>query len=263
MNILLFGDVVGKPGRIALQKIIPEIRKEHSVDLIVANVENMAHGFGITPETIEELREYGVDVFTGGNHLWKNSKGVEMLSQEPADIVRPANTVESLPGRAFFQTTIGGTPIMIMNLLGEVFMKDEVHSPFETFDRLYEQHGKEAVVIVDFHAEATGEKRALSWYTEGRASIVVGTHTHVPTADQHIMPAGTAYVSDLGFCGATDSSLGMDKSLVLKKVAEKMDVSLAPPDDPTAVIASGILVQIDEKTQRATAIERIDQTIAV
>lgn len=263
MNILLFGDVVGKPGRLALKHAVPELRKKHKVDFVIANVENLAHGFGITPETIEELRDMQVDFFTSGNHIWKNSKGVEMLHQLPNDIIRPANALNNQPGRDYALIEVGDTRLFIVNLLGQVFMPDEAESPFKYFDSLYAQYGKDVITIVDFHAEATGEKRAFGWYVDGRASIVVGTHTHIQTADEQILPQGTAYITDLGMSGATYSSLGMDKDLVIQKVAYGLDVSLEPPENPAEVVASGILVEVDTVSKKAVRIERIDQRISL
>lgn len=263
MNILFFGDVVGKPGRTALHKLLPELRKKYSADFVIANVENLAHGFGITPETITELRDLGVDFFTSGNHIWKNSKGVGLLQSLPNDIIRPANALTNQPGRDYALVDVGGVKLFIVNFLGQVFMPDQSESPFKFFDSLYTQYGNDVITIVDFHAEATGEKRAFAWYVDGRASVVVGTHTHVQTADEEIMPGGTAYISDLGMTGALSSSLGMDKDLVIQKVAHGLDISLEPPENPVGVVASGIVVEIDTQTKKATRIERIDQRITL
>lgn len=269
MRIAFFGDVVGKPGRRALAAVVPQLRTEREVDLVLANVENSAHGFGITPGIIEELHDVGVDLFTGGNHTWKNKAGSRFLEAMPETVLRPANYVEELPGRGWTRFEKDGVPVLVVNLLGEVFMKNqEVESPFEWFDKIYEEHGKDAVVIVDLHAEATGEKRAFGWYVQDRAALVVGTHTHVPTCDTQILTdaaaaGGTAYVTDLGMTGAVYSSLGMDVELVLKKVAQKIDVSLEPPIDPKQVVASGILATIDKNTRRALSIERIDQVVDI
>lgn len=258
MNILLFGDVVGRPGRMALQRAVPVLRQQHHIDLVVANVENLAHGFGITPETIQELRDAGVDVFTSGNHIWKNAAGSAMLQHDPADVVRPANYMDPMPGRGWTEVDVRGTRVVVINLLGNVFMPDPVDSPFQVFDRFWYDHGEDAVVIVDLHAEATGEKRTFGWWVDGRAAVVVGTHTHVQTSDEQILAKGTAYITDLGMSGAVDSSLGMDKELVIQKVAKGMNISLEPPVNPHEVVASGVVVSIDASTRRATHIERVD-----
>lgn len=258
MNILLFGDVIGRPGRRALQELLPGLRTEFAADLVIANVENLAHGFGITPETIAELQKFGVDYFTSGNHIWKNVRGVEWLASSPKHVLRPANYPADRPGLGWTRFEVNGVPVCLINLIGQVFMKDEVASPFKTFDAIAAEQ-KDAVILVDFHAEATGEKRALGWYVDGRAAAVVGTHTHVQTTDAQIQTGGTAYLSDLGMCGAVDSSLGMDKTLVLRKVAYGEEIHLEPPMEPSEVVVSGALVTIDEATKQATAIERIDR----
>jgi hypothetical protein len=261
MKILFFGDVVGKPGREGLKKIVPELRREHSVDLVLANVENAAHGFGVTPEVIADLQGAEIDLFTSGNHIWKNSKGVDLLLKEPEHLLIPANYPAHLPGRRHRRLEVADTPILVLNLAGQVFMDEGIESPFTAFDAAYEKYGKDAVVLVDLHAEATGEKRAFGWYTDGRATLVVGTHTHVPTADAQILPRGTGYITDLGMCGATDSSLGMDKELVIKKVANQMEIHLEPPSAAGEAVVSGVLAEIDPTARRVTAISRVDQTV--
>jgi len=263
MKLLYFGDVVGKPGRAALTRLVPELRKQYAVDLVLANIENSAHGFGFSPEVVAELEACGVDLFSTGNHAWKNGEGVRMLEKNPKQVVVPENYLDPLPGRGYTELEVNGTKVVLLNLIGEVFMEGRTQSPFRTFDRILEKVGPEALMLVDFHAEATGEKRVMSWYIDGRASLLVGTHTHVPTADAHIMPLGLAYVTDLGMCGATESSLGMNKDLALKKVADELDVRLEPPTEPTTVTACGILVDIDEGTKLATKIERIDREVTL
>lgn len=260
MNILLFGDIVGRPGRSAVIQAIPELQKKYATDLIIANVENSAHGFGVTPKIIEELFDAGVDIFTSGNHVWKNAAGVSFLQANPDRILVPENYTDNRPGTGVFRFSHKNTDVCIINLVGEVFMKenDIIASPFETFDTLYKKHGADAITIVDFHAEATGEKRAFSWYVNGRAQVVVGTHTHVPTADAQIMDDGTAYITDIGMCGAYPSSLGMDKDLVQRKVALQESVSLAPPQHPEEVIARALFVEIDTQNRVARRVERID-----
>lgn len=258
MNILLFGDVVGRPGREALKHAVPKLKKKYKADFVIANGENAAHGFGITPDTIAEMEAAGVDAFTAGNHVWKNSKGVEMLVTNPKNIVCPANFPGEEPGRGFTKLEINGVEILLINLQGQVFIDDEVSSPFIAFDQIHKEHGADAITIVDFHAEATGEKRIMGWHIDGRASILVGTHTHVQTADEQILPQGTAYITDLGMSGAVDSSLGMDKHLVAQKVVQGIEISLEPPSDPIELMATGIFVQVDNKTKLAKKIERFD-----
>lgn len=263
MKILFFGDLVGKPGRRALAEAIPALREKHSPDAIFANIENSAHGFGVTPEIIEELQKVGVDYFTSGNHIWKNSKGIRLLEQNPEFLVVPENYVEDLPGRPFTKVHIAGHDVLIINLIGSVFMAGDIRSPFDAFDKIVAEHGKGAIVIVDFHAEATGEKRAMSWYIDGRASLLVGTHTHIQTSDEQILPKGLGYITDLGMSGATESSLGMDKNLVIQKVAQGMELHLEPPIKPKKVVASGIVVTIDPTSRKAVFIERVDHRISL
>ena len=263
ITILYFGDVVGKPGRQALQRMLPALRAEYTPDLVLANVENLAHGFGITKETINDLRTAGVDMFTSGNHVWDNSKGVELLTTIPNDILRPENYKPEMPGRGWVRTTVAGVPLLLINLMGEVFMNPGVTSPFEAFDRITRENSKGAITLVDFHAEATGEKRALVWYADGRASLIVGTHTHVQTADEEIMPNGTGYISDLGNCGATRSSIGMDKNLVVEKVAKRVELNLEPPQHPEGFMVNGILARINSTTKHCEEITRIDRREAV
>lgn len=266
MNILFLGDVVGKPGRHALSAGLPALRQELKVDVVIANAENLAHGFGVTPDTIAELTAAGVDVCTSGNHVWKNEKGFKLLAENPQNIIRPANYTANLPGRGWTIFTVGATELLVINLLGKVFIEDEnnpVASPYAIFDQIYGQHGQNRIVIVDFHAEATGEKKALSWHADGRAALIGGTHTHILTADEQIMPKGTAYITDLGMVGAANSSLGMDKNLVLQKNVLGMDVSLEPPSEAREAVAQGVLATIDPTTKKATKITRIDQKIAI
>src|SRR3989339_1046529 len=262
MNILIFGDIIGRPGRKTMQKALPDLCKKHQDDLVIANVENLAHGFGITDDTIAEMRQAGINFFTTGNHIWKNEKGKKLLAQNPADIICPANVTGNLPGKKMAVITVKKIKILLINLLGQVFMEtkeEKIVSPFETFDQIYQENGQDALVIVDLHAEATGEKRAFSWYVDGRADIVVGTHTHVQTTDEQIMPKGTAYITDLGMVGAADSSLGMEKERVLAKVALKKETHLEPPTHAKAGVLSGILVVVDEKKKKVKSIQRLLQ----
>lgn len=262
-TLLYFGDVVGRPGRIALQKMLPALKAQYSPDLVLANVENLAHGFGITPETIADLQNAGVDLFTSGNHIWDNSKGVEMLTKKPTHILRPENFKPEMPGLGWVVADVAGAKLLLINLMGEVFMDKGVTSPFECFDAIQKQHGADTITIVDFHAEATGEKRALAWYADGRVSLIVGTHTHVQTSDEEILPSGTGYISDLGNCGATRSSIGMDKNLVIQKVAYKKELNLEPPSAPEGVMVNGIVVRINIATKKCESIERIDRRMSL
>lgn len=271
MRIAFFGDVVGKPGRRAITEFVPTFRAEREVDLVIVNVENSAHGYGITPQIIEELHDAGVDVFTGGNHTWKNKHGVEFLETDPETVVCPANYEMDLPGRGWTRIEVNGVPVVVLNLIGQVFMSGpEASSPADFFDKVYKEN-EDAVMIVDLHAEATGEKKAFGLYVKDRASLVVGTHTHIGTVDHQILRApedapdmpGTAYVTDIGMSGATYSSLGMAADLAIDKVVNGVSVNLEPPENPPRVRAAGILVEIDDATKKAISIERIDQEMDI
>jgi hypothetical protein len=263
MKILFFGDVVGRPGRTALTRLLPDLKTEYGADLVLANVENMAHGFGITPETIAEVKSAGVDVCTSGNHAWKNLKGVQLLREEPTDMIVPQN-VRGMPGLGITRWDANGISVLIVNLLGQAFMNvdHEISSPFGAIDGILEEE-KADVVIVDFHAEATGEKRCMSWHLDGRASLLVGTHTHIQTSDNAVLPEGLGYITDLGMTGAVESSLGMDKNMALRKVAQQQETHLEPPTDFQHVQLQGILADIDPQTGKALSIERIDRKMAV
>lgn len=263
MNVLLFGDVVGRPGRTALTRALPELKKKYNADLVITNVENMAHGFGVTPETIAEVKESGVDICTTGNHAWKNIKGVQLLREEPKDIIVPAN-VNGLPGLGMTRISVQGADVLVINLIGQAFMtmENEITSPFAELDSILETERAD-VIIVDFHAEATGEKRTMSWYADGRISLLVGTHTHIQTSDETIQPQGTGYITDLGMTGAVDTSLGMDRNMAMQKVAHHIDTHLEPPSEYSKLQVQGLLATIDPKTSKTTHVERIDHRIEV
>lgn len=213
-KILLFGDVFGKPGRQALAKALPEFRDEHKPDLIIANIENMAHGKGVTLSTIKELEALGVDVFTSGNHVFdKYNEAVESFNAYP-NFIRPANYQGEFPGKGWYRGTIGAQGYTVINLNGRVFFNSDkfggIDNPFFTLDRMIADCAQSGdIIIVDFHADATSEKTAFGWYADGRVTAVVGTHSHVPTADQRILPKGTAYVTDIGMNGPLNSVIGV------------------------------------------------------
>ncbi len=263
LRILCIGDIVGKPGRAAIAETLAHLKRERGIDLVIVQTENLAHGFGITPDTIAELQEAGADVCTGGNHTWKNAAGVQLLaSGTQPTVVRPANADAALAGPTHTRVRVHGfkKDIIVSCLLGEVFMKDLVASPFETADALIGAYANESVhVLFDLHAEATGEKRVFGYYVDGRALAVVGTHTHVQTADEQILENGTAFITDLGFTGAKNSSIGMRRDIAMKKVAHKQDVSLEPPDDADELIVQGMLITLDRVTENVSAVERIQQ----
>lgn len=265
VHVLYFGDVVGRHGRLAVTKALPEWRDEYVPDLVLANVENLAHGFGITEATIRELGAAGVDVMTSGNHIYDNDAGTAFLrNTHPHNVLKPANYHESTPGVRYCVREVKGTPVLIFNLLGQTFMPEEVASPFTVADELISTFASPTTLtIVDLHAEATGEKYAMKYFLDGRAQLLVGTHTHIPTADEHVAEQGLGYISDIGFSGALDSSLGMDAARVLQKVAYNQPVHLAPPDTAARIIARAIVADIDVDTKRCVRIARVDRIFEV
>ena len=255
MKLLFVGDVIGKPGRRALQHLLPRLVDRHRADYVVVNVENSAGGFGVTPDVLREIAELPIDVYTTGNHVWDKKEVYDLLEREPR-LLRPANYPAGNPGKGLhLGETAAGIPVAVINLEGMVFMSN-LDSPFHKADHLLKGlDPKYKAILVDFHAEATSEKQAMGFYLDGRVSAVLGTHTHVPTADERILPNGTALQTDAGMTGPYESVIGMRADKVLKRFllqtpssfeVAKRDVRLA-----------GTLVDVDEETGKARAIERL------
>lgn len=256
MRLLFVGDVMGKPGRRAVQNILPRLVDHHRADYVVVNVENAAGGFGVTPEVLDEFADLPIDCYTSGNHIWDKREGLDLLDRERR-LLRPANYPEGNPGKGVYVgETAGGIPVAVMNLEGRVFMSD-LDSPFLVADRLLAQldRNKVKVVFVDFHAEATSEKQALGFYLDGRVSAVVGTHTHVPTADERVLPNGTALLTDVGMTGPYESVIGMRVDKVLKRFILQTPSAFEVAKRDVRLAAT--LIDIDEKTGKARGIERM------
>ena len=255
MKLLFVGDLVGKPGRRAVREHLLSLVDRHRVDYVVVNVENSAGGFGITPAILNELDELPIDCFTSGNHLWDKREGLPLLDSEPR-LLRPANYPDGNPGRGVHVgETAAGVPVATINLEGRVFMST-LESPFTVADRLLDELPDSVkVILVDFHAEATSEKVALAHYLDGRVSAVVGTHTHVPTADERVLPGGTAFQTDAGMTGPYDSVIGMRKEKVLQRflLQTKASFEVAKGD----VWLAGVVIDVEEESGRARGIERI------
>jgi len=250
MLVLVIGDIVGQPGRKAVLEVLPPLRKQYGLDMVIANAENAAGGFGLTPAIARELIEVGVHVITSGNHIWAQKDIIPELDSG-IPVLRPLNYPPGVPGRGYFIT--GQT--MVVNLMGRTFMND-IDCPFRAMDALLDKvKDRPPVVIVDFHAEATSEKMAMGRYLDGRVSAVLGTHTHVGTIDTQILPHGTAYVTDIGMTGPTDSIIGDDVDSVIKRfltgMPHRLSVGKGKP------ILNAILVGVDEGSGRAVSIERI------
>ena len=253
MKVLLIGDVIGKPGRKALSALLPQLRKEHQIDLVVANGENAAGGIGLTVSTAEDMLRSGVDVITSGNHIWKHKDFIPHLNGE-LPILRPLNYPANVPGRGYLIKN----DVMVVNLLGRVFVGD-YDCPFQAIDRLLEEVSpRPEIILIDFHAEATSEKGAMGLYLDGRVSVVAGTHTHVGTVDARILPKGTAFVSDVGMVGPKDSVIGDDAQNVINKFLTQMPFRLAVGKG--VVTFNSVLVEI-RPDGSAVNIMRIDSEV--
>jgi len=245
---------VGKPGREAVQDLVPEIRKQYEIDIVIVNGENAAGGIGITQSTSESMLNYEVDVITTGNHVWRRKEVIPYLDGD-APIIRPLNYPPGLAGRGYI--TIG--PVMVVNLVGRTFMQN-YDCPFRAMDKLLEElTHRPKIIIVDFHAEATSEKVAMGWYLDGRVSAVLGTHTHVGTVDTKVLPGGTAYITDIGMVGPMDSVIGADKEAALTSFLTAMPFNLSVGTG--AVMFNSVLIEVAKDTGLATSIIRIDKEI--
>ncbi|MBX6350562.1 MAG: TIGR00282 family metallophosphoesterase [Clostridia bacterium] len=256
-RILFVGDVVGRPGRRLFRERLPGLRRELEPALVVVNGENAAGGNGITPEVAAELREAGADVVTLGNHAWDKREILPAID-ELAYLVRPLNFPPGTPGRgSLVAEARDGTPVLVVNAMGRVFLGVQLDDPFRAVDEELARHPRVTVRLVDFHAEATSEKIALAWHLRGRVSAVIGTHTHVQTADEAVLPGGTAYISDAGMTGPWLSVLGVDADRVVQKFLTQMPVRFDVARGPGQFDA--VVVDVDRATGRALAIGRIHE----
>lgn len=263
MRFLIFGDVVGKIGRRALAAVVPELRRELRPDVVLANAENLAHGLGMTARTLSEVLDAGVDLLTGGNHVWDKPEGIELLRSPDPKVLRPANYPAGCPGVGWKTISVDGKNVLVVNLLGMVMMKDLVDNSFRAFDEILAAHGRDAsIIIVDYHAEVTSEKNAFGWYADGRASVVYGTHTHIPSADQRILPKGTAFATDVGMTGARDSIIGIDPATSIPQYTTGRKQRYTWPETGTAWIHA-VVADVDPATGRATHIERIYREVTI
>lgn len=263
LKVLFFGDIIGRIGRNAVKKILPKLQKKYQPDLVLANGENLAHGIGLTEKTAEEMFEAGVDLLTSGNHFLKKEDIRAVLESAECRILRPANYPPNVPGKGEKMLEIGLKKVVVVNLIGRVFMGENFDCPFRKFDEIFEKYKREDLaIIVDFHAEATSEKVALGHYLAGRAAAVLGTHTHVATADEQILPGGTAYISDIGMVGADDSVIGDKKEEIIKAFLTQLPFRMEIPEDGE-VLVNAVLVEIDLKTKKAKKLERIKETVKI
>jgi len=255
VNLLFIGDIVGRPGRDLIRRGLRGLVEQHAIDLVVANVENAAAGFGITREVGDQLLDWGVDVMTSGNHIWDKKEALDYIGAEPR-LLRPANYPAAAPGSgSYVARTAGGQTVGVINVMGRVFMPP-VDDPFAVVLREIEALAPRArVILVDFHAEATSEKIAMGWHLDGKVTALIGTHTHVQTADERVLPKGTAYLSDVGMTGPHDSVVGVEIEAALGKfltgLPARFETATANPR------LHAVVIEADEQTGRAIAIERL------
>ena len=260
MNILFIGDIVGRPGRELVRRGLTGLVANYAIDLVVANAENAAAGFGITREIGDTLLDLGVDVMTSGNHIWDKKEVLGYIETEPR-LLRPANYPAGVPGRgAYVARTREGQPVGVINMMGRVFMLG-LDDPFAGVLREVEAiRHRTRIILVDFHAEATSEKSAMGWHLDGKVTAVVGTHTHVQTADERLLPSGTAYITDVGMTGPHDSIIGMDRTASLGRFLNAMPSRFEPATGNPRL--NGVVIAADEATGLATAITRINHSMA-
>ena len=258
MRVLFFGDIEGKPGRRAVSRTLPELCERYQVELVGANVENAAGGFGITKEVYDQLLEMGIDFMTSGNHVWDKKETVQNIDHFKR-MLRPANFSERAPGKGQLILSGKSGPLAVWNLTGRIFM-DPAEDPFALAEKMLKDLPSEVkALFIDFHGEATSEKNAFGWFMDGKVSAVIGTHTHIQTADEKILPQGTAFITDVGMCGPVNSVIGVDTSQALERfttgVPHRFEVASGPAQ------ASAVVLDIDENTGKAKSIERVQKII--
>jgi 2',3'-cyclic-nucleotide 2'-phosphodiesterase len=254
IRILMTGDTVARSGRRALEERLHDVRSQREIDFVVSNVENAAGGFSITPRIAEDMLAAGVDVMTSGNHIFDKKEVLEYIDKQPR-LLRPANYAPGVPGKGRWVGKVRGVPVAVINLQGRVFMS-QCDDPFRCADaQLAALEPSVKIILVDMHAEATSEKIAMGRYLDGRASVVAGTHTHVQTADEQILPEGTAYITDLGMVGPHDGVIGMQTEIVLERFLRGMSMKFEPCDGEIKL--NGLIVDVDEETGKATSVERL------
>lgn len=258
MRFLIFGDIIGKPGREAINQALPKLRQEYEPDEVIINIENMAHGSGISPETWKEATKWNASVYTLGDHAWDNEKSIKLIEDKSLPIIRPANYPAKVPGKGYHVITTGAYRIAVINLQGQVFFKNHPRSPFHVLDDLLSLPDikQSNAILVDFHAEATSEARGLSWYSDGRIAALWGTHTHVPTADAQIMPQGTGYITDIGMTGNYESIIGVDKEGPLKTFLTQLKTKYTF-DNIGKHEVNALLLDIDPAQNKTTNIAHI------
>lgn len=264
MKLLFFGDIVAKLGRRAVAQVLPKWLSEHKPDVVIGNIENLAHGDGFTKSTVEELKRLGFNGFTSGDHAFSKPEEIEMFEDKDWPVCRPANFPTGVPGKGLIRIKVGTRDLVVINLIGRVFMDDQYDDPFRTVDGILERiknDGDVGGILIDLHAEATSEKVAMGWYLDARVSAVVGTHTHVATADAQVLPGGTAYITDVGMTGGRDGVIGVEKDIVIKKFLTQMPVKFNPVEEGRVRIQA-VLIDIVSQT-KANSIKLISEDIII
>ena len=259
MHILFIGDIVGKPGREILRQALPPLLDQYEIDLVIVNVENAAGGIGVTRDVADGIRNLGVDVMTSGNHIWDKKEALDYIEREPR-LIRPANYPDAPGAGHYVAHTPAGLAVGVINVMGRVFMTP-LDNPFHVVRREIECVREQTnLIVVDFHAEATSEKLAMGWHLDGEVTAVVGTHTHVQTADERILPRGTAYITDVGMTGPHDSVIGVETHAVLSRFVTGMPSRFETSSANRRI--NGVVIAADDTTGRATAIERVSLSTA-
>ena len=267
MNILFFGDIVGKTGRKAIATVLPSLKKKHKADLVIANTENIAHGIGVTSKTTGVLFDAGVDFLTSGNHVFRKPNEVDVVFRKFAGkIIRPMNFEGEYAGSGSGEIEVKGKKVIIANFIGQVFMENQfsglISSPFRALDKFLQSCKESDIIIVDFHSEATSEKRGFGFYADGRVSAVLGTHTHVQTADAQVLSKGTAFISDIGMVGAADTVLGVNKDRALEQfLGKKSKIENMVESD--TVEMGYVVIEIDEEKGKAKSIKRFLERVKI
>lgn len=260
-KILFIGDIFGEPGRKAVKSLLPGLREKHKIDFVVANCENTANGRGINKKLAQDLLATPIDVMTSGNHIWHSSDIYPYLNDPQTRVLRPANLPQSAPGRGAAIAEAKGIRVAVFNIMGQVFMNPPTDNPFDCVDRLIDRYQDESdLMVLDMHAETTSEKKCMGWYVDGVVQAVVGTHTHVQTADEQILTKGTAYITDLGMTGPQDSVIGMKKESVIHRQRTTLPIKFEVAEDDVRL--HGALVEIDERSKKSINITRIMEKVS-
>lgn len=260
IRLLAFGDIVGDPGRKAIKNFLPFIKDKICPDIIIANGENAAHGFGITEKIAKELFDDGIDIITTGNHIWQKKEIFNFISKYP-NLIRPINYPVGTPGNGTFVIEKDDIKIAVINSMGRIFM-EPIDCPFQTTEKEIERLKKENIniILVDFHAEASSEKQVFGWYFDGKVSAVWGTHTHIQTSDERILPKKTAYITDIGMCGSIDSVIGMKIEDSYRRVIQHLPVRFSPAE-PKNLEVQGVIIDIDRETGKSVLINRLKEKV--